>query len=177
MSWLSNLIPGTGSTPQGQRIMQGILTGNKVVATPASPAPKPNPRNTRTQPRRTTQVVVVEPSPFENLARIVAGAGGRISQTAARSAAKAIGARPAASSSADVGYVEPKGGKFLKKVYANYYNGGSIGPISGEEYAREQFKKSHKWARANTEQSNRDLEMAVRYLMMKPKKSPRYYNP
>ena len=162
--------------------MQSILTGNKVTATPVVSAQKPAPSSGRRRPAPPVVVIAAPQGKNERfafisgLANAAVGAASKASESAARGTTRAFGVRATPTSSRDVGYVEPKS-KFLKNVYATYYNGGLTGPISGEEYAREQFKKSHKWARANTAQSNKDLEMAVRYLMMKPKQAPRYYNP
>lgn len=70
-----------------------------------------------------------------------------------------------------------RAGKFLQNAYASYNAAPDKKPSAADvRYAMKQFKASHKWARESDPSKNRDLEFAVRYLLLKPKKS-KYYNP
>ena len=71
-----------------------------------------------------------------------------------------------------------KAGKFLKNAYASYNAAPEKKPPAAEvAYAMERFKATHKWARKSDPSQNRDLEFAVRYLLLKPKKSREYRLP
>ena len=71
-----------------------------------------------------------------------------------------------------------KAGKFLKNAYASYNAAPEKKPPAAEvAYAMERFKATHKWARTSDLSQNRDLEFAVRYLLLKPKKSREYRLP
>ena len=71
-----------------------------------------------------------------------------------------------------------KAGKFLKNAYASYNAAPEKKPPAAEvAYAMERFKATHKWARESDPSKNRDLEFAVRYLLLKPKKSREYRLP
>jgi len=71
----------------------------------------------------------------------------------------------------------PKGsGKFLQNAYASYNAAPEKKPDSAlVNYALNEFKRTHKWARAKNANDNRQLEFAVRYLLLSPKKNR--YNP
>lgn len=71
-----------------------------------------------------------------------------------------------------------KAGKFLQNAYASYNAAPEKKPPAAEvAYAMERFKATHKWARKSDPSQNRDLEFAVRYLLLKPKKSREYRLP
>jgi len=71
-----------------------------------------------------------------------------------------------------------KAGKFLQNAYASYNAAPDKKPPPADvAYATKAFKESHKWARESNPSQNRDLEFAVRYLLLKPKVSKKYYNP
>jgi len=71
-----------------------------------------------------------------------------------------------------------RAGKFLKNAYASYNAAPDKKPVAADvAYAMKEFKSSHKWARESDPSKNRDLEFAVRYLLLKPKVSKKYYNP
>lgn len=71
-----------------------------------------------------------------------------------------------------------RAGKFLKNAYASYNAAPDKKPLPADvTYAMKEFKASHKWARESDPSKNRDLEFAVRYLLLKPEKSKKYYNP
>ena len=71
-----------------------------------------------------------------------------------------------------------KAGKFLQNAYASYNAAPKKKPPAADAaYAMKEFKSSHKWARESDPSKNRDLEFAVRYLLLKPKVSKKYYNP
>lgn len=71
----------------------------------------------------------------------------------------------------------PRGaGKFLQNAYASYNAAPEKKPDSAlVDYALKEFKRTHKWARAKNANDNRQLEFAVRYLLLSPKKNR--YNP
>jgi len=71
-----------------------------------------------------------------------------------------------------------RAGKFLQNAYASYNAAPDKKPPAAEvAYAMERFKATHKWARKSDPSQNRDLEFAVRYLLLKPKKSREYRLP
>lgn len=187
MSRFDFLIPRTGSAQPMQRFVHGISPPQqqRPPARHAAPAPTPPPSK---------KAVRVFDEIVQNAASAILGIGNGAASAARSSHAlppphgpyRGPNVLPSPNShqsqapqpaGQDVGYAQPRGGKFIQNAYAYHYNQPQAGPIMGEQYVIDAFKKSHKWARANTDQSNKDLELAVRYLMRKPAKVPRFYNP
>lgn len=151
MSWLDFI----GSSPQGQRLIQHAIlpTVAPAVRPPAPaparrPAPAPAPKPSVLPPPRGA----TRNAPPTVV--VVTGDGG-----------------PRLNPPKHVG-------KFLQNAYASYNAAPDKNPNPVDvPYAMKQFKKTHAWARSSDANQNRELEMAVRYLLMKPKRSKVYYNP